>query len=107
MYRRQRASSEKVCRAYQVIIADGSSSGRYSRGARLAINPCFLQQRALSRACAEFPPCVQKLLVQNGVVHKEYNTHMVLHSLHIPNSQLYVSEPPPEWFGNGPNEVRS
>ena len=33
--------------------------------------------------------------------------HMVLHSLHIPNSQLYVSEPPPEWFGNGPNEVRS
>ena len=46
-------------------------------------------------------------MVQNGVVHKEYNTHMVLHSLHIPNSQLYVSEPPPEWFGNGPNEVRS
>ena len=54
-----------------------------------------------------FRPCVQKLLVQKGVVHKEYNTHMVLHSLHIPNSQLYVSEPPPEWFGNGPNEVRS
>ena len=46
-------------------------------------------------------------MVQKGVVHKEYNTHMVLHSLHIPNSQLYVSEPPPEWFGNGPNEVRS
>ena len=44
---------------------------------------------------------------RKGVVHKEYNTHMVLHSLHIPNSQLYVSEPPPEWFGNGPNEVRS
>ena len=52
-------------------------------------------------------PCVQKHLVQKHVVHKEYNTHMVLHSLHIPNSQLYVSEPPPEWFGNGPNEVRS
>ena len=47
MYRRQRASSEKVCRAYQVIIADGSSSGRYSRGTRVAINPCFLQQSAL------------------------------------------------------------
>ena len=50
---------------------------------------------------------VEPILVQKHVVHKEYNTHMVLHSLHIPNSQLYVSEPPPEWFGNGPNEVRS
>ena len=68
----------------------------------------FCRARAvLARVRGSFRPCVQKLLVQKGVVHKEYNTHMVLHSLHIPNSQLYVSEPPPEWFGNGPNEVRS
>lgn len=64
-------------------------------------------ERSVGARARKFPTCVQKLLVQKGVVHKEYNTHMVLHSLHIPNSQLYVSEPPPEWFGNGPNEVRS
>ena len=29
---------------------------------------------------------------------------MVLKSLHIPESHLYVSEPPPNWFGNGANE---
>ena len=30
---------------------------------------------------------------------------MVLKSLHIPESHLYVSEPPPNWFGNGANEL--
>ena len=49
----------------------------------------------------------QGALLVTWVVQKPAVTHMVLHSLHIPNSQLYVSEPPPEWFGNGPNEVRS
>ena len=29
---------------------------------------------------------------------------MVLTSLHIPEAQLYVSEPPPQMFGNSANE---
>ena len=29
---------------------------------------------------------------------------MGLEFLYIPESELYASEPPPEWFGNGPNE---
>ena len=29
---------------------------------------------------------------------------MGLRSLHIPEAHLYVSEPPPHWFGNGKNE---
>jgi hypothetical protein len=30
---------------------------------------------------------------------------MVLKFFHIPEAELYKSEPPPEWFGNGPNET--
>jgi hypothetical protein len=30
---------------------------------------------------------------------------MVLSFLHVPDSQLYKSEPPPEWFGNPANDA--
>ena len=44
----------------------------------------------------------ERSLARNERIQK--NERMVLTSLHIPEAQLYVSEPSPQMFGNSANE---